>query len=118
MDPSRFKLIKEALFQRCKWSDLGFIMRFLYTLKVFLCIILGNQHDHLDRDEIVKGVARFDHQPIAWHPDPNVHLWTEIAVGTGLFKNWFYEVYSDSTPDGDIGNKGDIGALNFPLGRL
>jgi hypothetical protein len=118
MGPTRIKLIKEVLSQRCGWSDLGLIVRFLYTLKVFLCIILGRQYCHLDRDQVVTGVAKFDHQQITWHPDPNVLLWTEVAVGTGLFKNWFYEIYSDSTPDGDIGNKGEIGVLYIPLGRL
>src|SRR5579859_5606241 len=118
MKPGKAKLMKEALTQRCAWTSLSFITRFIYTLKVVLCILLGREHSHLDRDQVVKGVARFDHQPMSWHPDPGVELWSEIAVGKGLFKNWFYELYSDSTSDGDIGNKGAIGVLNIPLGRL
>lgn len=118
MKPTKAKLMKEALVQRCSWTRLPFIIRFLYTLKVVFCILFGREHCHLDRDQVVKGVARFDHKSMSWHPDPNVMLWSEVAVGKGLFKNWFYELYSDSTPEGDIGNKGAIGVINVPLGRM
>lgn len=118
MDYSRVKLIKEALFQRCHWSDKAFIFRYLYTVKIILCILLGLFQCPLERNSVVKGVARFDFKSVSWHPDPNIFLWSELAVGASLFHNWFFEVYQDTTPDSNVLKEGDQRVIHISLSKL
>lgn len=101
MNTTKRKKIFETLKQRCCHSGIDSrFVKWLYTFKIILCILLGRYTD-LDTDP-VKGVAKYNFQKVLWHPDPSVFMWSELAVGKGA-RNWHYTEFLDTTPEGDIG---------------
>jgi hypothetical protein len=118
MEYSKCRLIKETLCQRSKWSALPFSLRYLYMLKTVLCILLGLLYTPIKRDSLITGVAKFGHNRVSWHPDPNVFMWSELAVGPGLIHNWYYDVFSNTTPNSDALKEGNQNVLYITLGKL
>lgn len=102
MTHNKKKLLIAALAQRGAHSRILFILRWLYTIKLLICILLDRENDVAPREDLVKGLLHVDKQRVLWHPDPSVHFWIEYSVGRGLFKNWYFDAYPESTPEGDL----------------
>ena len=116
MGTKKSTMVMATAWQRCAYNRIGlsFTARWLYALKAILCIFLG-LHKNIDlHHEMIHGVARFNKQKARWHPDPNVHLFTELAVGSGM-GNWFYHTFTDATPDGEIGEENNGRVQNIRL---
>lgn len=86
-----------------KWMRRKFFKRVWYTLKIVLCILFCYERHP---DEEIHGkwfhdyieVAAFDFAPytsMEWSGDHS--CWTSIEVGSGVFKNWFFREYQDSS---------------------
>lgn len=99
MEKVSLKEIKQILKQRCKYEDnraLNNIERFFYTLKVLICILLKRQKSlYTDPDSLCVAILNFRN---AYSLDVmNGYDWEEIAVGYGLFENWHYDRYDNSS---------------------
>jgi hypothetical protein len=81
-------------------EDFNVFERYFYSLKCYLCVLFGKdvKHKHwseIANDLVLVVVANFnieDYQSIDFYGKQ----WDELAVGRGLFKNWFYEFYDNS----------------------
>lgn len=121
MRAKKSTLLWAVLTQRCAHNRLSmfFLVRWLYAFKAVVCILLGRFDAAMKPEQAAHGVARFDAERVTWHPDPSVHHWSELAVGLGVFRNWSYDIYTDTTPEGEISE--DMisrGPINISLGRL
>lgn len=100
MKYKKLKVIKYVLIQRCKghenWS-LNRIQRWFYTLKSILCILFGLRKQFTWDDDIIDGVAYWDHSTNPWGYYGSEYDWTELDVGYGYFKNWKYDVIRNGT---------------------
>jgi len=103
LDLSRGKLAKTALWQRGSQAEFRrwFFIRWIYTIKLLLCLLFDRYRPDSPHSDL-EGIAHIGKSRILWHPDDRVHHWTELAVGKGLFCNWYYDIFVNYTREGDI----------------
>jgi hypothetical protein len=113
--PEEQKAMSAAIYERAKyhneWFDLEhWYWRWFYTAKAIACILLGRDEEYVDCknkcdnchgyhfNRIVGQIAHWD---VSSHSHPDAPMgacgWTELSVGRGVFKNWFYEIGSDQS---------------------
>ncbi len=96
--------VKRALQQRGKYEQEWWfgrwqpLMMLLYTAKACLCLLLDLQ----DQDEGVTYRDKLDQMAFGPQrgfstPDGSGYEWEALAVGKGLFSNWWVEIYWDSS---------------------
>lgn len=97
----KFIAMKEALKQRGKCSQeykFGKIKRWFYTFKVIVCLFLGRYKRITWGDDYIDSMAIWNVSSW-WSFDfvGTAYDWTELAVGKGIFTNWFYDIYGNSS---------------------
>lgn len=94
----RKRMIKAVLEQRGKLhEEYGHIngsrlWRAFYTFKSLICLLIGRQGDN-DADD-VDAMARIDFERES-NFEGTFHSWTELAVGYGIFRRWYYDIYEN-----------------------
>jgi len=98
---SRFSIIWEILKQRAKdhenWG-LGPIRKFFYSLKCVICVLINRQRDLWADDEAIDSIACFDFHK--WQSQDFCGYavdWDEVAVGRGIFRRWYFDIYENSS---------------------
>lgn len=110
MKPTKRQWIRQALRERCgaeenwcwSWDK---TTRLFYTLKACVCLLLGrsgkSSYKTADGDWVfldTVSVAGLNfRKDTHWEYTPSAS-WDELAVGHGLFRNWFYETYWNGYP--------------------
>ena len=99
IDKERLIAIKNVLMQRGKFHDyysLNCLQRWFYTLKTVICLLLNRRKTCGFEDCIAMAVWNITE----WQsPDfmSTAYDWTELAVGIGLLKGWYFDIYRDGT---------------------
>lgn len=94
----RFRFIKLALKQRCKWHDnrsLSHLERYFYTLKVIICLLL-NRRKNMCLSDSIDSVAVDNFRHSYSFDVVGGYDWEDLQVGFGIFKNWHYNIVSTS----------------------
>jgi hypothetical protein len=89
-----------AISQRAKNSHLGSeqrIVRWLYTAKAVVCILLGLycKTDFYYETQWDYGLGYWDYS--GPHGEYSSYDWKELYVGSGWFSNWWYLIEFDSS---------------------
>ena len=86
--------INIALKQRCneEVNPLSWAERYFYTLKGIICLLLKREKSFCGRDEWLN-IALYDQ----WEDDDGNENWTEFAVGFGVFREWYYDIYQEGS---------------------
>lgn len=92
------KLIMESdMFDTDKYAVQAW-MRWLYVVKAIICILVGrepNDWKTFYERKIDMAIIRSGKNEIP--EEPTEYWWEALAVGHGLFKNWWYVIYLDGT---------------------
>lgn len=82
------------------------ILKSLYWLKLLICILLRRRGDYntyyktmFDKGFNKKGNYKWEFEPIVGYDYYNYEYegWTEMSVGKGFFKHWYFYIYSNGT---------------------
>lgn len=82
----------------CPIKDLlcnDFIKRAFYTMKCVLCMFFCSRRHVPDHFFEYINVAIFDQQPL--RGEYSGYNWNAVAVGYGVFENWYFWQYSDTS---------------------
>jgi hypothetical protein len=85
--------LKWAILQRCEYESdytLNQLQRWFYTFKAIVCLLMNRKTD-LWAEDCISTVAYWDYH--GGYRDS----WEQLAVGRGVFKNWHYDVYQNSS---------------------
>jgi hypothetical protein len=78
-------------------EDLNWFRQIFYTCKAILCMVFRRQLSHWRRDFISVAVFDEDHLGSCGGAYPDWYTsWNELVVGVGLFRGWWYDIYSDA----------------------
>lgn len=90
----RLVACKEALKQRVKYNEnieLNRTQRWFYTTKAIICLMIGRQKNLYTTDDKIDSVANWGY----WTSLDGGGNWTELAVGRGVLRNWYYDIYKN-----------------------
>lgn len=91
----RRRAVVELLKQRLKGGDENRLQRWIYTFKGLVCLLLGRRGPS---QSCVSECAVWNWGTDSCEGAPsNAASWTELAIGRGLFRNWHYAIYDNSS---------------------
>lgn len=100
MDKERLIAIKNVLMQRGKFNyELSCLERWFYSLKAVICLVLNRRTNYWAKDCIDSCIDSMAIWNITeWQsPDGTAYDWTELAVGIGVLKEWYFDIYRNGS---------------------
>jgi hypothetical protein len=100
---NRFRAIWHVMRQRGKWHQNYFCMekrrwRAFYATKTIVCMLICRRRNLYAVSDTIDSMAMFDASTYStmesMYPQTG---WTEVAVGEGVFRRWYYDIYDNSS---------------------